>query len=112
MHIASHVYRTWQTVSATSLKERPRTMRFRLLSLALALSLASTLIAAPLAANAAPRTTSSLTQPVTGTIANGGTFAGALNITRFAVQNGQLVAIGTLTGTLTNAAGQVIGSVS
>src|SRR5262245_43169145 len=88
-------------------------MRLRLLSFALALGLISTLIAAPLAANAAPPTTHTLTQPVTGTIANGGgTFAGTLNITQFAAQNGQVVAIGTLTGTLTNAAGQVIGTVT
>src|SRR5579859_4782851 len=82
-------------------------MRLRLLSLALALGVLSTLVAAPLAANAAPSTTNTLTAPVTGTIANGGgTFAGTVNITRFANQNGQLVAIGTLTGTLTNALGQ------
>ena len=50
---------------------------------------------------------------VTGTIANaGGTFAGTFNITRFAVQNGNLVAIGSLTGTLLDPLGQVIGNVT
>src|SRR5262249_17592005 len=45
--------------------------------------------------------------PITGSIANnGGTFTGALDITRFAVQNGQLVALGNLTGTLTPTLGQ------
>jgi hypothetical protein len=38
---------------------------------------------------------------VTGTTATGGVFSGVLDITRFAVQNGQLVAIGQLTGTIT-----------
>lgn len=51
--------------------------------------------------------------PVTGTVAAiGGTFNGTLNITRFAVQNGQLVAHGLLSGTLTNAAGTVVGTVT
>jgi hypothetical protein len=54
----------------------------------------------------------SITQALTGSLLNGGTFAGALNITRFAVQNGQLVAIGTLTGTLKNALGTVLGTVT
>ena len=35
----------------------------------------------------------------------GGTFSGVLALTSFAVQNGQLVAVGTLTGILTDAAG-------
>jgi hypothetical protein len=39
--------------------------------------------------------------PVVGSLANGGTFTGSLNITRFAKQNGGLVAIGQLTGTIT-----------
>jgi hypothetical protein len=40
-----------------------------------------------------------------------GVFNGALNITKFDVQNNQLVAIGTLSGTVTNRAGQAIGSI-
>ena len=44
---------------------------------------------------------------VTGTTAAGGVFSGVLDITRFAVQNGQLVAVGQLTGTLTDVAGVV-----
>jgi hypothetical protein len=67
----------------------------------------------PSAASAAPPATSGITTPVSGTIANaGGTFAGTLNITRFAVQNRQLVAVGTITGTLTDSAGAVIGTVT
>jgi len=50
--------------------------------------------------------------PISGIFPNGNTFLGALNITRFAVQNGQLVAIGTLTGQVLNAAGQVVGTVT
>ena len=53
--------------------------------------------------------------PVVGTFA-GGTFNGILDIVRFAVQgtgqNRQLVAVGTLSGTLTNTLGQVIGTVT
>ena len=61
----------------------------------------------------AAQTTSDLTTPITGTIANaGGTFTGTLDITRFANQGGQLVAIGTLSGTLTDALGNVIGTVT
>ncbi len=47
---------------------------------------------------------------VTGTVA--GAFNGAARITGFALQNGQLVATGTLTGTVTNAAGVVVQSVA
>jgi hypothetical protein len=64
----------------------------------------------PSAAAAAPPAASGITRPVTGTTANGGTVSGTLNITRFAVQNGQLMAIGTFTGTITNAAGAVVAS--
>jgi len=38
-------------------------------------------------------------------VLGGGTFSGVLALTSFAVQNGQLVAVGTLTGILTDAAG-------
>jgi hypothetical protein len=43
--------------------------------------------------------------PVVGTVVGGGTFTGALNITSFAVRDGQVVALGTVTGVATNAAG-------
>jgi hypothetical protein len=49
---------------------------------------------------------------VTGTIPGGGSFAGTLNITRFVNQGGNLVAVGTLSGTLRNAAGGLIGTVT
>jgi hypothetical protein len=50
---------------------------------------------------------------VTGTIANaGGTFTGTFNIIRFAVQNGNLVAVGNLSGTLIDSLGNIIGTVT
>jgi hypothetical protein len=56
--------------------------------------------------------TTSITQPITGTILGGGTFNGTLSITKFVSQGGQLYAVGTITGTLTNALGTLIGSVT
>lgn len=41
-----------------------------------------------------------------------GTFEGILTITEFAVEDGQLVAVGTLTGTFTNATGDLIDAVT
>jgi hypothetical protein len=58
---------------------------------------------APSAASA--QQTRSITVPVVSTVVGGGTFSGAATVTRFVEQNGQLTAIGTVTGILTNAAG-------
>jgi hypothetical protein len=41
-----------------------------------------------------------------------GSFVGSFNVTQFAVQQGQLVAIGTLTGDVRNAAGDLVGTVN
>jgi hypothetical protein len=49
--------------------------------------------------------------PIAGTTANGGTFSGLLDVVKFRVINGNLVAVGNLTGTLRDAAGGTIGSV-
>lgn len=46
--------------------------------------------------------------PVTGTVAAVGTVTGTLAISRFAIQDGQLVAVGSLTATVTDLAGTVI----
>lgn len=54
--------------------------------------------------------TSPVTIPVTGTAVGGGTFSGVFTLTSFAARNGQLLAIGTVSGVVTNAAG-VVGSV-
>jgi hypothetical protein len=63
------------------------------------------------AASAAPRTASATTVPVTGTLADGtGAVDGTFDVSRFANQDGQLMAIGTFTGTITNAAGDVLAS--
>jgi hypothetical protein len=62
------------------------------------------------AAFSAPNLTS---LPVAGTINSiGGTFNGTLDVQRLALQNGQLVAKGTLTGNALNSAGNAIGSVT
>lgn len=48
-----------------------------------------------------PAQTDLIDIPVTGTLPGGGTFEGLLDITEFAIQNGQLVVSGVLTGTAT-----------
>lgn len=45
--------------------------------------------------------------PVVGTVPGGGTFAGVFNLNSFGVQNGQVVALGTVSGLLTTATGVV-----
>ncbi len=56
-----------------------------------------------------------LTIPINGTFTDAtgaiGTFAGNFQLQRFALDGGNVVAVGTLTGTLTNAAGGIIGTV-
>jgi hypothetical protein len=82
----------------------------RIIPLALSLMLLAMVL--PGAVSAAKPSSAGITTPVTGTLANGGAFTGDLNLTQFAVQNGQLVALGTLTGTLTDALGGVLGTVN
>ena len=53
----------------------------------------------------------SITTLVSGTTANG-VFSGTLNITKFIVQNGQLAAVGTLTGDVTNSTGTVVSTIT
>ena len=65
---------------------------------------------APVAAQAAPPPASQLSIPITGTSAGGGGFTGVYNLTSFAVRDGQVVALGTLTGVVTNGT-TVVGSV-
>ncbi len=83
----------------------------RIIPLALSLMLLAMVLPGAVSA-AKPATGTGITTPVTGTLANGGAFTGALNLTQFAVQNGQIAALGTLTGTLTDAAGAVLGTVN
>jgi hypothetical protein len=87
-------------------------MKHRLTALAMLLAIASALLIAPFGVSAKPRT-GSVTVPVTGTIATGGTFTGAYTITKFVkTSTGGLNAVGTLSGTLTDATGTVIGTVT
>ena len=89
-------------------------MHRKITALALIMALASMLTLAPMAATAATTTTATaagLTIPVIGTVPGGGTFNGTLTVTRFIARNGELFAVGTLAGTVTNAAGAVLGSV-
>jgi hypothetical protein len=67
---------------------------------------ANTSAAAPAAATAAQ----GLQIPVNFSSPNGG-FTGVFTLTRFVVSNGQVAAVGTLTGTVTNAAGQTVGAI-
>lgn len=75
----------------------------------LAVACLSILAVAP-AAGAAPATAT--LGNITGTTATGGTFTGSLTNAQFVNQNGVLTLVGNLTGTLTNAAGTLVGSVT
>jgi hypothetical protein len=67
--------------------------------------------AAPSAQAAAPPVTA-LATPVTGTTDNGGTFAGTFTPTKFATQNGNVLATGVLTGTARDSSGATVGTVT
>ena len=68
--------------------------------------LANTSASAPAATTAAQ----GLQIPVNFSSPNGG-FTGVFTLTRFVVSNGQVAAVGTLTGTVTNATGQTVGAI-
>jgi len=92
-------------------------MRLRL-GLVTALATLCAIVGATIApaASAAPppKLTAPSTLNVTGTIdqVTGGTFTGTLSNLQFVNQNGALAVAGNLTGTLTNAAGAVLGTVT
>ncbi|MFL5727415.1 MAG: ABC transporter substrate-binding protein [Chloroflexota bacterium] len=71
------------------------------LRLLLAAVMLGTLFLVPATASAA-RPGQAVSVPVTATAPGVASFVGSFDVTRFAVQNGDLVAIGTLTGTVTN----------
>jgi len=77
---------------------------------ALGLSFAGAGVANAAPAAAAP--VSTLATPITGTTANGGSFAGSFTPSNFSTQNGNLIANGVLTGTITDASGATVGSVT
>jgi hypothetical protein len=83
-------------------------MRFRLIAF-VAAALLLAMVGGPAGAAASTAPASAVSGiPVTGTFtdaAGPGAFSGTLDITRFASQNGRLVAVGTLSGTLTDANG-------
>jgi hypothetical protein len=88
---------------------------------AMAIGVATTANAAPVAARSGPATAapakaaSSVTSKVTGSFTNSdgrGTFAGTFTPKKFSVVKGVLEATGTLTGRLTNADGSQIGTVN
>jgi len=80
-------------------------------SLTVLLTLVGSLLAIP-AADALAQTgnpnRNRLDVPISGVVQNVGTLAGTFAISRFAMQDGQLMAVGQLTGTVTNAAGAVV----
>jgi hypothetical protein len=85
--------------------------------LATRLLLVSTAIAAAtaIAAGVASATTASTplaVVPITGTTSDGGTFTGTMSVDDVTVENGAAVASGTISGTLTDAAGQTVGTVA
>ena len=69
-------------------------------------------------ANAAPSApaaalpVAALATPITGTAENGGSFAGTFTPTQFVTQDGNLLANGVLTGTLTDSSGDSVGTVN
>ena len=80
-------------------------MKRRLLSLATLTALLGVLVIAPAGVAAAtpsgPAASAVTGIPITGSAPGGYNFTGTFDLTRFAVQNGQLVAVGELSGTLT-----------
>jgi hypothetical protein len=90
----------------------------RLVSLGVMTALVGTLALLPATAAGASTATRQVAAPATGGVSipinfssAAGSFTGTYQLTRFAVQNGQVVAIGTLTGTVRDAAGTVLGTV-
>jgi hypothetical protein len=81
-----------------------------LLALALLVPVRSALADAPgdRGAGGAARAVGALTLPISGSVAGGGAFNGTVTINRFARQNGEVVAIGFVRGTITSAAGDAL----
>ena len=88
-------------------------MKRTVLALALLIAVVAAATVAP-AANAKRPAMSPVTVPVTGTFTDalGGTctFTGTMTVERFASQNGEIAAVGTVTGTLTDSVGTVLGT--
>lgn len=91
-------------------------MILRLVSLTLLVAVLGTFVLAPAAVDAKPPSAAAVDIPATGTIplADGttGTFSGVFTLTEIVSQNGGLAGVGTLTGTLLDAVGNVLGTVT
>ena len=86
-------------------------MKAKLISAGLVVALLSLITLAPrVAAVSSPAAQTGIQVPINVNTA-AGAFTGVFNLSRFVVQNGQLAAVGTLTGTVTNAAGQTVGAI-
>ena len=81
-------------------------MTMKRLAAATLLFFVTTIAAAPIASAQPAPAAGALSVPIAGT-GSGATFNGAFQLQRFATQNGSVVAVGLLTGTLTTAAGAV-----
>jgi hypothetical protein len=90
-------------------------MHKKLIALFASLAVSATMLFTAGAATAAPSTPGLAPVPVTGdftdVLGGAGTFTGTFDLSRVVVQDGQLVAAGALTGTLTDSAGAVIGAI-
>jgi hypothetical protein len=74
--------------------------------------LVATATVATAAAGAGTDPASAASVPVTGTTAAGDAFAGTMTISDFALQNGQLVAIGTVSGAAQDPTGNTVATVA
>jgi hypothetical protein len=77
----------------------------------ISMTLAPTIAHATVPAPAPVTVAAGLQIPINFTSPNG-SFSGVFSLTRFIVQNGQVAAVGTLTGTITNATGQTVGAIA
>jgi hypothetical protein len=88
-------------------------MRLKLSLLAALAAIVAAAVAMTISPGASAATTTDVNAvPVSGATPSGGTFDGTLDISRVALQNGHLVADGTVTGTAENAAGDTTGTVT
>ena len=86
-------------------------MFHRFSSLAVLVTLVGSLLAIPTSnalAQGSDPNRNRLAVPVSGVVETVGTLTGSFAISRFAIQDGQLMAIGQLTATVTNTAGAVV----
>src|SRR5215211_3007384 len=85
--------------------------RYPIWSAAFLAAMISLLQFTPMQAQAAPPAPTPVAIPVVGDLPGGGGFDGVFTLTQFQSQGGVLYAVGTLAGTLTDAAGNVLGNV-